>query len=70
MKNEKIPCNEVATATDKNKFVLPHMTPDELDEFITFLNDSGYKIHEYGMAHDSFRKSVYNSYVSRKNATG
>lgn len=64
MKNQIPTSNELATDQDLKQFVLPYLTPDELDDFVSFITLSGYDIHKYSTAHDSFKKSIFNCFLS------
>lgn len=66
MKQPTPPSNELATRQDQDRFVLPYMTPDEIDDFVTFILDAGHQVREYELASDSFRRSLYRTWKSRQ----
>ena len=57
--------NEIAKASDRDRFILPIMSPDDIDRFINFIYKQGIKPHQYASAGDSFRKYIYNKYAHK-----
>lgn len=56
--------NELATPGDSKKFILPYMTPDQIDNFITFLHKEKIKPHQYANAGDNFKKRIFKAYAA------
>lgn len=57
-------CVDLATQADKNRFVIPQLTPDEIDDFVTFILKSGYSTDQIRTASDGFRKYVFTAWKS------
>ena len=54
---------ELATKKDAQTFVLPNMTPDQIDAFVTFIHKAGHTTRQFYEANDRFKRNFFKSFL-------
>jgi len=53
---------DLQTKTE-NRFILPNMTPDQIDAFVDFIHKAGHTTRQFYEANDRFKRNFFKSFL-------